>query len=1529
MKGLKKLKDNFAKKLKEKNDFFDDDEKDKKKIILYIIIIVILLLLLITSCTTGFLGKIGNLFRNEGNYTINKNTNDKEEIVNQDLLFDSEQFEMSASDNNLKIGFTYKNINPGNFTCTTSDANIATCYVSDGYVIVNPKNPGEVNVILQTSTNGKIYKASTKVTILESKRKIVLSSEAGTIYLGSNTTKNVSFTLVGLQGEVTASSSDETVATATVEKGVLKIKAIKNGSATITLSLVYNNTTYTATYKVNVVKGKNPNAPSNDSSSSNSSNRPSDDGSSNKPSDPSHPDNSGDSSEPENPDKPIIDPNDSISTLQNLLSDKGIFSKNGNTFYLGVNGWTFQTSLTAIPTNPSSILTYSYKRADSEEYVSVANLDNLKLKTGDNVVVITVTSPDKTSTTTYTAIINKAYSPKNYLKDISINGQTIDGFDKQTLFYELFVDSETSVIDFSATPWSKKANVTYTYNGITTNDINKLNLLTGPNSVKIYVTDTRGTTRTYSLIINRIRSTDTVDTNSYLKNIVITSNLNQALPIDFDPFVKEYNIGVDFTVEKVNFIAIPSSNSNSVNITYTHKGTVYNTETLSNIALDYGQNEVVITVTNNGHVTTYKVNINRATQNKSNTLSDLIAIGYPLHPIFDENILEYNVTVPSGTTTITLKGTARTENTIITYNGNLDGTISLKDGNNKIIVKASDGNCERLYTVNVYRESENLSKDNSIESIFVAVPGEANNRDITSTYQTFVSKEIDSVKLLVTPMSPFATVTYNGNTDGTISLQPGVNSVIVEVTAQDGTKRNYEVTITRAKETSIDPTNPIIDKIIINGQEKFFTNKETSMKLDRDESVEITALPTDTVNVIYVYEGNEYKDITALNNAINGTIKNGTNKVEVIVSSKDGNISNTYTVNLIKDKSYVTLMASGNKNEQYSFENERVENGEIVYDLPIYYNEDFLNLDVEAIDKENSILSYNLNGESISISELNNKLKEYENTLKISVSSKDGSVSRTYVVKIIKPTRKVEIISAPNDCYLENDSICSMKFKVMESKDGNNYYSVDEKNISVEFDNPNISSTILPMDDTLTGEILLIPKVQMTAGKVKVTVGIKDYNANMTSKVVNFKYRSDYELSTTRSHYTIGLTTKDGINSGIKNIILYSQNRAIFTGSVDWEYKNKVLTIWDVNNTNTKIVISVNDPENAITELKYNPSTSEKGPTSLPIEITAEKIGNVTLSIMGYVAGDPVHNGLTITLSITQKYIVNVFANGGYFDILNPDEEYSTMQSFALELGDVLATSKMEPFMNADPNNCTYYEFIGYNENDLASTGFKTDFTIEESTKPITNLYAIYNKNIALPTPDDKVFKTMWIFDPELFINKKANNQTLIYPGANGTYTLNFKNTTGNKIKIVGFTLTEDTVCVDSGCLNMGYIIKHSAKNDDNFTYYLGNNANVSCGTNKDEYCNHNYSILNGGSINTRNTKEIMFAEQDEIVIEDNGGVSIYLYWKWVDHNNTLDTEIGKKAALTDEEEINDKYSLNFGIHFKNVTDNCNVDNNG
>ena len=82
----------------------NNEEKDSGKKILALIIIAIILLLLITSCscTSKFFGKLGaslsdnfdNVFRNEDDFTIDDDTNDKETVLNQELKFDTDNLQI-------------------------------------------------------------------------------------------------------------------------------------------------------------------------------------------------------------------------------------------------------------------------------------------------------------------------------------------------------------------------------------------------------------------------------------------------------------------------------------------------------------------------------------------------------------------------------------------------------------------------------------------------------------------------------------------------------------------------------------------------------------------------------------------------------------------------------------------------------------------------------------------------------------------------------------------------------------------------------------------------------------------------------------------------------------------------------------------------------------------------------------------------------------------------------------------------------------------------------------------------------------------------------------------------------------------------------------------------------------------------------------------------------------------------------------------------------------------------------------------
>ncbi len=753
-----------------------DDEKTRRRIMILIIIIIILLSLITScSCTSNFFGKIGNWFQNEGDHPIDSETNHQEVIKNRELKFDSDNFHISLSDSKAKLSYTYRKINPKKLSCTTSDAKIATCYVQDGYVVINPKQTGKVTVTLQTSVNGKTYEATTIVTITDPTKYIQLDSTSGTINLAYQKELKVPYSLVGLTGKVKVTSSDEKIAKAIVKDGVLVITANKTGKVDITLSVTYNGVEYKVVYQLTVINDKN-NTTGNQGSK-----------------DPSKP-TPGET-------KPSEEKKENNSKLRELnLSwiDLG-FKPDKYEYRIGVSSWRKSVKLTATPqSRKAKIISYTFNGKE----VSKEEIQKLKLRTGENTITITVQAEDGT-TSTYKVVIDKAKSSNNYLKNLTTSkGSLTPAFDKNKLDYSIEVGANTGAITLTPTPRSKKATLTYTYNGVTTTSLENLNLRTGPNVVKIKVTAEDGSSRTYKVTINRATAQGVIDSNSLLKEL--TDSLGK---IDFDPYQTNYTIGVDKNTDEISLTAKPSSKK--AKVTYEFNGQTV--QDLSHLDLVPGNNTVKIVVTaEDGSKTEYTVIINKETENSSNTLTNVKVIDNKaeLEPEFDSNTLNYQINVDSKTSELGLEVTphSKAKEVLYTYNGKTITKEELKNlkleyGDNEVVVTViGSDDTTRDYTFTIHRKSDK-SDDTSLKTLTV------DGKSILDTYMATVDVTTGSVILKAVPNDKNATlsyiydgVEYKDLEELQVNLKPGVNTVEIKVVAEDGfTTQIYEVTLVQAE----------------------------------------------------------------------------------------------------------------------------------------------------------------------------------------------------------------------------------------------------------------------------------------------------------------------------------------------------------------------------------------------------------------------------------------------------------------------------------------------------------------------------------------------------------------------------------------------------------------------------------------------------------------------------------------------------------------------------------------------------------
>ncbi len=478
----------------------DEKQEDKNRmrhIIIYAIMIILILITLLTSCscTSMFFGKIGDEFFNQGDYTIEKEILDLETRRNKELKFDRNYVELSVGEK-AKVGFSYKKIKPQKFSCTTSDASVATCYVVGKYVVINTHKKGTVTVVLQTTTNHMHYEATLLAKVGKTKvaPSIKLSSQKGTINLAETNEKLVTYQFIGLSGRPKVSSSDEHIAKVELKDGYFKITAFKTGKVTITLTLRYRGKTYKAKYLLTVIN--------------------------------------------ESTLKKHKDANCNLKDIKlstGTLSPK--FSPYRTSYYVQVGSSVDKIDIRAIAESGNAVITYNGKKLSS--------LKDFPLQYGDNTVVITVRAEDG-STKSYTITIHRekkedAKKDTNaYLKDIQVSvGKLSPDFSKEKTEYKVVVDANTDKIDIKAIAESSKAEITY--NGKKVSSLKDLDLKYGDNKVVITVRAEDGTLKDYIVNIYReSKYTLKFDRNLYQFSMY-TENL------DFAILYKVYKNGIETT----------------------------------------------------------------------------------------------------------------------------------------------------------------------------------------------------------------------------------------------------------------------------------------------------------------------------------------------------------------------------------------------------------------------------------------------------------------------------------------------------------------------------------------------------------------------------------------------------------------------------------------------------------------------------------------------------------------------------------------------------------------------------------------------------------------------------------------------------------------------------------------------------------------------------------------------------------------------------------------------------------------------
>ena len=280
------------------------------------------------------------------------------------------------------------------------------------------------------------------------------------------------------------------------------------------------------------------------------------------------------------------------------------------------------------------------------------------------------------------------------------------------------------------------------------------------------------------------------------------------------------------------------------------------------------------------------------------TLKSLSVSGYTLSPTFKSNINTYSMKVKNNITSLNVTAIPNSSKAKVSISGN----TGWKEGNNVVTIKvrAEDGTVN-TYIVNVNRESKNpesekkeeKSNDSYLKDLTINSPHDIDTKfdKNVSSYNITVPYEVEKLDLSYVTNDSKSKVVITGNENFKVGQ---VNTVQIEVTAEDGTKRYYTLNVTRSTKSS----DTDLKDLVIEGTDlspKFDPDiSDYTAKVDGDtDKLDIKATPKNDGSTVEII-GNE-------------NLKPGKNTVLVKVTDKNG-FTKYYTIEVEKEKKETSIL---------------------------------------------------------------------------------------------------------------------------------------------------------------------------------------------------------------------------------------------------------------------------------------------------------------------------------------------------------------------------------------------------------------------------------------------------------------------------------------------------------------------------------------------------------------------------------------------------------------------------------------------
>jgi hypothetical protein len=428
----------------------------------------------------------------------------------------------------------------------------------------------------------------------------------------------------------------------------------------------------------------------------------------------------------------------------------------------------------------------------------------IPLEVGANSIGIRVKAADGETTNSTQITVTRQGNADAKLNQLQPStGGLEPAFSPDHFDYSMTVPSNVNMIKFI--PLSSDSNASITLNGqlvMNGEESRGISLVDGKNIITIIVTAQDGTTKQYTVEVNR-----EVSANALLADVHFTDvNVRPG----FDPYVHNYTGTVLTTVTSTTV----TENTQDPKATLRINGkNVENGEQLQ-VNLNVGTTLVAVTVVSpRGTESTYTFTITRPGSSNA-LLADMWVSSGTLTPAFSPTTNDYSIDVSSDIETIQVTGVADDITSKVKIKNEVFGSgeasrpIQLVPGKNEIQIEVVAGNgiTTNTYTITVTKP---LSSSAELKKLRLSY-GEISPELTAGVYQYSVEVPFSVPSISVTPSAEEGSkirvngkVVLSGGSSSSIPLAPGSNTITIEVSSPDGSKNStYQIVAKRQSDSS-------------------------------------------------------------------------------------------------------------------------------------------------------------------------------------------------------------------------------------------------------------------------------------------------------------------------------------------------------------------------------------------------------------------------------------------------------------------------------------------------------------------------------------------------------------------------------------------------------------------------------------------------------------------------------------------------------------------------------------------------------